>query len=161
MKTALQHEPLNTEYVNYFLQEGFTSPEKCQYLREEDLYFMPKSIARSIWMSRPGTFTKEEENKLTLRFQTYAGSVGDILSYKKTNENQFFTLRRYINTTWVINKKIPLLVFASSWEDKKYGIQRFCGASELKLNDKESEKLLSSSPHYYLFSYKVVNVEDE
>ena len=106
-------------------------------------------------------FTKEEENKLKLNIRTYAMSTKKELKYEKKNDKQFYNLRRYINSSWILDKKIPLLVYASSWEDKKYGFQRFCGASELEENDKDTEELLSSSPHYFLISYKVVSEDNE
>jgi len=139
---------LNTDtIVEYYNEYRF-------YKRGEEGYFID-------YIDQIKVFTKKEENKLKIRFETYALSTTDELSYKKTNDKQFFNLRPFINTTWALNKKIPLLVFASSWEDKKYAVQRFCGSSELEVNDKESDRLLSHSPHYFLFSYKIVNVEDE
>jgi len=106
-------------------------------------------------------FTKEEENKLNLKICTYAMSTDKELTYDKTNDDQFYNLRRYINTAWKPDKKISLLVFASSWEDKKHGFQRFCGSAELQENDKGTKELLSSSPHYFLISYKAVPEDNE
>jgi hypothetical protein len=50
-----------------------------------------------------------------------------------------------------------LLIFASSWKDKTYNFHRFCGVVSLKENDKQTNELLTSSPKYYLISYKVTS----
>jgi len=99
-------------------------------------------------------FTKEGQNKLTLQIKTYSMSLNKVLSYKYIDENQYFNLRRYKNTAWQINKKIPLLVYASSWKDER-GNERFCGAVNMVENEKFTERIISSSPHYFLISYKV------
>ncbi|MBE9510375.1 MAG: DUF5041 domain-containing protein [Bacteroidetes bacterium] len=105
-------------------------------------------------------FTKDEENKSSLHIRTYKISTKKEIVYKKTDENQFYNWRSYSITSWKLDKKIPLMVYASSWKDKKYGFHRFCGVVNLSQNDERTEKLLSSSPHYFVIYYKVTDIEN-
>jgi hypothetical protein len=47
------------------------------------------------------------------------------------------------------------LVFASSWYDDRIKQDRFCGTSDLSLDEKATKELLNFSPHYYVISLKV------
>jgi hypothetical protein len=105
-------------------------------------------------------FTKDEENKTSLYIETYGMGIKNEIAFEKTDKKQFFQWRNYLNTTWKLNKKIPLMVFASSWEDKKYGFQRFCGVVNLIENEKGTNELLSSSPHYFSVSYLVTEIKE-
>ncbi|GAA4327221.1 hypothetical protein GCM10023115_24930 [Pontixanthobacter gangjinensis] len=100
-------------------------------------------------------FTKTEENNSTLDIRTYALSSKSQINLAKNDHRQFYTWRQYSDTTWELNKKIPLLIFASSWLDKKYNFHRFCGVVKLKDNDKQTNELLNSSPNYIVISYKI------
>jgi len=124
------------------------------YEESSEIYFLN-------YIDQIKIFTKEEENKLSFSIYTYKQNFKHVLSVEKTDENQFFNLRSYTNTIWQLNKKIPMLIFASSWKDKKYGFQRFCEAVNLVENDKDTEELLSFSPHYFLLSYTVSEVDNE
>jgi hypothetical protein len=104
-------------------------------------------------------FTKDEDNKTSLYFKTYNMGTKKEIAYEKTNIKQFFQWRNYLNTTWKLDKKIPLMVFASSWEDKKYGIQRFCGVVNLIENEKSTKELLSLSPHYFSVNFLVTKIK--
>jgi len=104
------------------------------------------------------TEKKEEENKLALHFKTYQISFEREIDYKKTSDKQFFRIRDYTNTEWQLNKNVPLLIFASSWYDKRIDSHRFCGVINLSANDKETKRLLSSSPQYYVVSYKITEI---
>ena len=98
-------------------------------------------------------FTQVKDTSFTLRVNTYAMSSSKKINYKKYDKESFYNIRSYVDTKWKLNKKQPLLVYASSWKDKKWGFQRFCGVSELKEDDENSNELLTSSPHYYMISY--------
>ena len=99
--------------------------------------------------------SNENDGSISLGLTTYAGSDRIRLIKKQTRKFQFYNWRRYNKTDWVLNQEIPLLVWASSWYDKKNKVERFCGAVDLSRNDKETRELLSSSPHYYVISYQV------
>lgn len=105
-------------------------------------------------------FTKDEENKTTLYFETYDMGFQKELSYVRTDKEQFYTWRKYLTTLWKLNKKIPILVYASSWFDKEIGFHRFCGATNLSDNDPQTIELLSLSPHYYMVSYVVTEIKE-
>lgn len=102
-------------------------------------------------------FTKAEENSSTMFIRLNSTSLQKHIKYVKTDPYQFFTWRRFEDIPWRLEKKIPLLVFASSWKDKKIeGLQLFCGVEILSENDPDTVELLSKSPHYFLLSYYVV-----
>ena len=104
-------------------------------------------------------FTELQDTTLLMEFSTYGIRMNKIIQFKKINKNSFYNLRRYVDTKWKLNEKIPFLVFASSWEDKRFDIERFCGVSNLSKNDKGTEELLNSSPHYYVFNYITKEIE--
>lgn len=100
-------------------------------------------------------FTKEEVSSLTLKFRTYAMSSKEIIKFEKYDKDSFYNIRSFVDTEWKQNDKIPLLVYASSWEDTEYGYNRFCGVVNLRKNEASTQELLSSSPHYFMISYVV------
>ena len=100
-------------------------------------------------------FSKQKNSICTGKIETYVGSDGFKLVGDTSVKNRFYNWRSFIDPTWKINKKIALMIYASSWTDKKYKIQRFCGTMNLKEGDNATNELLKESPHYYLFSYKV------
>jgi hypothetical protein len=99
---------------------------------------------------------KNNKNEFTVSIRTYRGKTQESFIYPITEKDQFYTWRKFVDTEWKPDTKIPLLVFASSWLDKKYNFQRFCGVVNLSENEEETTNLLSSSPKYYLFSYKII-----
>jgi hypothetical protein len=100
-------------------------------------------------------YTKETDTASYIMFETYAFSIKIPLKQKKTNKDQSYYWRSYSKTDWVLNEEISLLVYASSWYDEKFKIYRFCGAVDLSEDEKETKRLLDSSPHYYVISYKI------
>jgi hypothetical protein len=103
--------------------------------------------------------SKDDDNKSQISIFTYFMERTDIkFECKKTMASQFFAWRNYADTRWRLNEKIPLMVFASSWEDKKYNVQRFCGVVNLEENTKGTNELLAFSPHYFKISYVVTSM---
>jgi hypothetical protein len=100
--------------------------------------------------------TKKEDKNYILKVSTYKGEVTTKLGYTKAKENQFYSIRCYTSTKWKLNKKIPLMVIASSWEGVS-GRQEFRSAPTLYC-DRVANDLLSSTPHYYLISYSVTEI---
>ena len=99
--------------------------------------------------------TKQDTNKFTVHLRTYGTDLRKAFPYSITAKDQFYSWRSYIETKWKLDTKIPLLIFASSWKDKQYDFQRFCGVAHLKESDQQTNELLTSSPKYYLISYKI------
>lgn len=97
--------------------------------------------------------SKSEDSALLVKIETYGMAIGKRIPFKKYSKESMYSMRSYKSTQWVLNEKIPLLVYASSWKDEKYGFQRFCGVVILSKKDKGTEELLKSSPHYYMISY--------
>ena len=103
--------------------------------------------------------TKTEDNRAVVRLYTYALSTKMEIELKKWDDQQFYNWRFYSDAHWELNKKIPLMVFASSWKDKRLDFHRFCGVVNLREGDKGTEELLKESPTYILFSYRVSTVD--
>jgi len=106
-------------------------------------------------------FTKTEEQRIIIYADTDKFRTKKELAIKKTEEEQFFVWRRYRNSKWKLNEKIPLILYASSWKDPKHGFQRFCGAVILSPDDEKTKELLSNSPNYFLVSYLVSEIIEE
>ena len=103
-------------------------------------------------------FSKESDILCALKIETYGGGIGGI-KLKKNNErrNQYYNWRSYSNINWELNKNTPLLIYASSWFDKKNNFERFCGVVDLSKDENGTKELLENSPHYYIISYEVTN----
>merc|ERR1711974_210714 len=100
-------------------------------------------------------FTKTEENYSKLNIRTYSMGTTKEINLAKTDNRQFYNWRAYNETKWKLNEKIPVLIFASSWLDKKHNFHRFCGVPILKENDERTQELLDFSPNYIVINYKI------
>jgi hypothetical protein len=100
--------------------------------------------------------SQDDDNKSKLKIFTYLLESRSIeIICKKDKKDQFYSWRNYADVAWKLNQKIPLMIFASSWEDKQYKFQRFCGVVNLEENEKQTLELLNSSPQYYKISYAI------
>lgn len=99
--------------------------------------------------------TKDDDNKSEIRLHTYKMSMTTKIELKKWDDKQFYNWRSFDESHWKLNKKVPLMVFASSWKDKKFNFQRFCGVVKLTEGHEDTLELLEESPTYVLFSYQV------
>lgn len=95
------------------------------------------------------------ENKAQIKFITAEMSTTKYLQLNNLKEGSFTNYRRYKDAKWQLNKKVPLLVFASSWYDKDINANRFCGANYLEENSEPTKELFEKSPNYIVFSYAV------
>ena len=82
------------------------------------------------------------------------------LIMEREDERQFFNWREFEKTTWKVDKKVPLLVFASSWLDKKNDFHRFCGVVKLNKDNEGTKELLNFSPNYIIISFLITEYED-
>lgn len=96
---------------------------------------------------------KEKETKLNIK--TYAFEMSNFLVMKNTEKDSGLYWRRYTDTNWELNKKVPLLICASSWFDPEINMHRFCGVNTLKVNDAGTNELLNKSPNYVIYSLLV------
>jgi len=105
-------------------------------------------------------YSKDENDSITIcKIETYAFSMGGIkLKKNKEREDQFYNWRHYNKNEPVLDKEIPLLVYASSWYDGK--LERFCGTVDLSFDESLTKELLDKSPHYYVISYKVTDKKE-
>lgn len=125
-------------------------------MNEDNTYYYYERGEKDIYMTyldQIKIFTQSKDSTFTMNFKTYKMSFKHVVHFQKLTEKSFYNLRSYPDTKWILNEKIPLLVYASSWKDKKGDFQRFCGVVNLSRNDKETDELLNSSPHYYMVSY--------
>ena len=99
--------------------------------------------------------TKDKDTEIKLFIKSYSFSSEAKVELKRTSINSFFNWRRYKKTEWELDKKIPLMVFASSWKDEEYGFDRFCGVLYLTDNGKDTNELLALSPSYVVIYYRV------
>ena len=106
-------------------------------------------------------FTKTEEAHSEMNIVTYPMRSRKEIELKKTDDQQFFVWRSYTDTRWKLDKKVPLMVFASSWEDKRFGFHRFCGVVHLAEDDARTEELLTSSPNYIVLNYLVREIQSD
>jgi hypothetical protein len=101
-------------------------------------------------------YTKDGDSVATGSLSTYTLQNNNIKLQKKiTREKQFYNWRSYSQTDWKIGEEIPLLIYASSWWDEKWELDRFCGVVDLSRDEKGTQELLESSLHYFVFTYKV------
>ena len=119
-------------------------------------YFLEgKEEPSSDYIDQIKIFTRTDENTSTLLIRTYVLATQKEIGLSKLDNQQFFLWREYKETAWKPNQKIPLMVFASSWLDKKYNFHRFCGVAKLSEGDEGTDELLNSSPNYIVINYKV------
>ena len=126
----------------------------------EYIYFEPAATNYLVdYIDQLKFITKSEDNHCELRLHTYALSIDKEIELNKWDDQQFYNWRSFTDTRWKINKKVPLMVFASSWLDKRYNFHRFCGVATLQEGEAGTEELLQNSPTYVLFSYQVNTVD--
>lgn len=101
------------------------------------------------------TNTNPKEKKAELTIKTYAFQMNSFLEMKNTEKENNVHWRKYTDTKWELNKKVPLIICASSWLDPKINYRRFCGVKTLKLNEAGTNELLNSSPNYVMYSLLV------
>lgn len=99
--------------------------------------------------------SKQDEHQMDLRIITYSVLGTKKIKLTRERDDQFFLLRKYQSVEWKEGEKIPLMVFASSWRDEDFGVERFCGVAKLAQDDEPTNELLNSSPHYIVVSYMV------
>ncbi|MDR0511059.1 MAG: DUF5041 domain-containing protein [Rikenellaceae bacterium] len=100
-------------------------------------------------------YTKEADSTSKIRCDTYTMRVYASLRKKTIRAGSFYQWRSYGKTDWKQGEEIPLLVYASSWWDDKYKIERFCGVVDLSRDEARTRELLDMSPHYFVITYKI------
>ena len=98
--------------------------------------------------------TKDSVNKSRIQIKTFVMSTHAEIELDKANKHSYFKWRRYENTEWKLEKKVPLMIYASSWRDEKYQVERFCSIAILNENEHYTNELLEFSPNYVMISYR-------
>lgn len=144
-------------------QGGVKIREKEAFRLNNEYYFMndtvltDQSVPYWDYIDQMTFFLKEEDDKVLLTMSTYSTDGRYTFKKKKDREFQYYNTRIYKDTRWVLGQDIPLFVYASSWYDSKSDLERFCGIVNLSIGNEDTAELLSSSPHYYMVSYKVID----
>jgi hypothetical protein len=99
--------------------------------------------------------TRDVDTASMLKVDIMGNTTGIKLKKQKERPYQFYSWRSYSLTAWELGKEVPLLVFSSSWYDKKYDLERSCGAVDLSENKAATIELLQNSPHYFVVSYQI------
>ncbi len=155
------------KYDFYLLVDEYTKGElvKTDTILIEDntyhYYLENDTVFYKDFIDQIKVISKLDDDILNLHFITYKQDFPYKIKYKVTDDGQFFNLRDFKETKWELNKKIPLLIFASSWRDVKYNYQRFCGVVNLSVGDEDTKLLLDRSPKYFEIYYKVLENKDK
>ena len=100
-------------------------------------------------------FAYDNDKGQRLTINHYGGSTRKILKNKIRRKGSFYMWRAYSKTDWKLNEEVPLLVYASSWYDKRIKLDRFCGVVDLSDDEEKTKELFDKSPHYFVISLKV------
>ncbi|MDA3817361.1 MAG: DUF5041 domain-containing protein [Prolixibacteraceae bacterium] len=145
------------KYKLYFLLNEYLDGEIVKtdtlFVKDNTYAFYENDTRYFNYIDQIKIFTKQEKELLKIKITTYAMTWQSKIDYEITEKDQNYYMRYYSDATWKENVAIPLLVFASSWKDEKYGFQRFCGATQLDDEDEDTKALLKFSPHYFKISY--------
>lgn len=125
----------------------------------EFIFGLPDSAA-FFFVENIKIFSKLEDSTLVLYIYMYGTEIRYNLKYKKFSEDSFYSLRYYSEAKWFMDKMIPMIVFASSCYDEFADTQTFCGTAKLSKNDDDTIELLNSSPHYYVLSYRISEIDE-
>lgn len=149
----------NSKYSLHFILKEYSNGEVLKtdtLLNTSNTYAFYENDTRYYdYITQIKIFTLQEEKHLKIKISTLSMSWSSKVDYQSTHNDQNYFVRYYSNTSWVENKDIPLLVFASSWKDEKFGFYRFCGTNQLDDQNEETQTLLKQSPHYFKLSYVV------
>ena len=125
------------------------------YRHMTDSTWTENTVFYTDYIDKMTFYLKAQEDGVMMRFCSYAMEYVQKLENKKEREHQFYIPRHYSKTDYKLGESVPLFVYASSWHDEKYNIERFCGVQDLSLDPEGTKELLDESPHYYVISYKV------
>ncbi|MFD0792982.1 DUF5041 domain-containing protein [Mucilaginibacter litoreus] len=140
------------EYVN-----GKMVGTKSVSPNEKNIYFFWEGEKQYADYINKIKFISRDVDSLSVLSVNVMGNTTGGIKLKKHSERkyQFYSWRRYSVTNWALNTKTPMLIYSSSWYDKRFDIERSCGAVDLSNNQAATKELLENSPHYFVVSYKV------
>jgi hypothetical protein len=118
-------------------------------------YYYVKEEQYADYMNKIKFITRDLDSTCLVNVNVMGNSMGGILKKHKERKYQFYSWRSYSATKWKLGIETPLLNFSSSWYDKKYDIERSCGAVDLSLDKASTDDLLKNSPHYFIISYMI------
>jgi hypothetical protein len=123
---------------------------------EKNIYFFwEKDKQYADYANKIQLITRDADSVSILSVDIMGNTTGMKLKKHMDRKNQWYGWRRFSETNWTLNAKIPLLVYSSSWYDRKFDIERSCGAVDLSNDKAATKELLDNSSHYFLISYKI------
>ena len=125
--------------------------------REKNIYFFyDQDKQYADYISNIKFIARDADSLSRLTIDIMGNTTGGIKLRKHIERaHQFYLWRRYSVTNWTRDKEVPMLCYSSSWYDKKFDIERSCGAVDLSKDKAATEELIKNSPHYFLISYKI------
>ena len=120
-------------------------------------YYYPKDgVPYFDYISKFTIFAHDNDTVQRLHIDSYGGRNRNMsLKNNILRARQFYQWRAYSKIDWKLDEEIPILVYASSWFDERYRVERFCGVVDLSLDEEMTKELFDNSPHYYVVSLKV------
>lgn len=100
-------------------------------------------------------FTRDlDEGSLVRIYSSIRDEIN--IALPKSNDITYFEWREYKNTDWKLDQRIPLLMYASSWWDEDFDVERFCGVRYLENDSEGEEEFFEFSPYFAIISYKII-----
>jgi hypothetical protein len=124
---------------------------------EKNLYFFwDQDKQYADYINKIKLITRDADSVSVLTIDIMGNTTGGIRLKKHLGrKHQFYLWRRFSITNWTLNTKVPMLVYSSSWYDKRFDIERSCGAVDLSKDKAATKELIDNSPHYFLISYRI------
>lgn len=122
---------------------------------EKNIYFFwEKDKQYADYADKIKIIARDADSVSMLSVDIMGNATGGIKLKKHLDRsNQWYGWRRFSETNWTLNAKIPMLVYSSSWYDKQFNVERSCGAVDLSKDKAATKELLDNSSHYFLISY--------
>lgn len=121
-------------------------------------YYYEKNKKYADYISNIKLIARDADSVCLLSVDIMGNTTGGIkLKKHHDRQSQFYSWRRFSKSNWKLNTKVPMLCYSSSWYDKKFDLERSCGAVDLSNDLKATKELMSNSPHYFLISYSISN----
>ena len=124
---------------------------------EKNIYFFwEKDKQYADYVNNIKLIARDADSVSMLTVDIMGNTIGGIrLKKHSERKHQFYLWRKFSVTDWKLNTKIPMLIYSSSWYDKRFDIERSCGAVDLSKDKAATKELIDNSPHYFLISYKI------
>lgn len=142
--------------ITFFIDEYKSDSliqEKVLYKGNNTYKFFDEKVQTG-YISKIRIITKENDKGCKLSIDIEGTTLNRQFSFNKTYNRQFFKWIPYVNTTYQINHKVPIMAYISSWKEKN-GYIRHCGIRVLTEDGIDTNKFFNKSPNYFIISYLI------